>query len=605
MSTLTAVYHRPKSEFCYAVSSTSIVLRVRSAKDEVHSIICRYGDKYLRKNNTPCFETVDLSFDANDSLFDYFSCIVSPSYKRLAYDFIIFFKNGLIYLYCESDFEKLEQSTINVTQNDIDKMFQYPYLHAVDVFTPPCYTRDLIFYQIFIDRFCKGQSAIPAPPTLKPWGSMPEGETDLYGGNLAGICSKINYLHDLGITALYLTPIFESRSNHKYNTINYRVIDPVFGTEQEMKNLVSLAHSKRMKVVIDLVFNHCGDLFDRFVQVSKALNEGKAKGIQTPGKVPYMDWFHITVRTDGSWDYEKWSFVSTLPKLNTSNPEVKEHLFDATRYYLEVLGVDGFRLDVANEVDHCFWREFKAFVRKLNPSAYILGEIWHQASPWLDGSQFDAVMAYEVRRAVIDYILSPESKMDAQTFKNQLVKWRYSYPLIVSDIAFTLLGSHDTQRVLTMAQGQDGKEYAQRRAEAAMVFLFCFVGTPCLYYGDELALEGGNDPDCRRCIEWELLDSNTSLPFVKDLIRLRHNNTALKIGELSFLRSETGERVVVFTRHHGNSSCVVMINSSKEFVSVSRDLVDGKRHKCLHDRDFVSYLEDDINLEPFGHAIFC
>ncbi len=381
----------------------------------------------------------------------------------------------------------------------------------------PSWIQDAIFYQIFPDRFANGDLSND-PPNVQPWGSPPTPH-HFQGGDFKGIMQRFDYLLDLGINAIYLNPIFLSPSTHRYNTVDYYRIDPRLGTYQDFQELLKLAHSHKVKVIIDGVFNHCGRGFFAFADV-----------LENHDNSPYMDWFHIKRFPLGAYskgdakNYQAWWGIKSLPKFNTNNPEVRRYLLDVARYWVEQ-GIDGWRLDVPNEIDDdAFWADFYEVVRGANPEAYIVGEIWEVNPRWVGDHHFDGVMNYPYRSAIIDYLngkITPDRVHQAIT---EVIK---AYPKENVFTLYNLLGSHDTERIRTMLQ--DNLE----KVKLAMLWLFSLPGAPAIYYGDEIGLSGGKDPDCRRAFPWD--ESSWSIElreWVKKLIKIRGEEGLLRQADL-------------------------------------------------------------------------
>ena len=251
-------------------------------------------------------------------------------------------------------------------------------------------------------------------------------------------------------------------------------IDPQFGDKATFKRLVDVCHQHGIKVMLDAVFNHSGYYFPPFQDVLKNQEHSK-----------YKDWFHIRdfpIITKPRPNYDTFAFTEQMPKLNTENAEVKEYLLNVARYWIEEFDIDGWRLDVANEVDHSFWREFRKTVKSVKPDAYILGEIWHDSMPWLQGDQFDAVMNYPFTQSALDFFA--KGTINADVFAQRISHVLHSYPNNVNEVSFNLLGSHDTPRILTIAN--ENKD----RLKLLFLFQLTFIGSPCIYYGDEIGMTG-------------------------------------------------------------------------------------------------------------------
>ncbi len=350
-------------------------------------------------------------------------------------------------------------------------------------YSAPNWLQDAIFYQIFPERFCNGDAAND-PPGAQPWGAAPQRD-NFFGGDLQGILDRLPYLRDLGVTALYLTPIFEARTNHKYDTCDYLHIDPAFGDLPLLRRLVQEAHRQGLRVMLDAVFNHCGDGFWAFADL---MQHGESS--------PYKDWFFpqsLPLRQAPA-NYQTCGGAVDLPKLNTANPALRRYLLDAAVYWTREAGIDGWRLDVPWKVPMDFWREFRQAVKSANPEACIIGEVWRDPQPWLAGDTCDGIMNYPLRDAILDFCV--RDAMDAEDFDYFTARLRQTYGP-AAPFQLNLLGSHDTPRLLTLCNGD------VERALLAIACQFTLLGAPMVYYGDEVGMEGHNDPDCRRCMVWD------------------------------------------------------------------------------------------------------
>lgn len=423
-------------------------------------------------------------------------------------------------------------------------------------FPTPEWVKDAIFYQIFPERFFNGNRQND-PPGTQPWGSKPE-LFNFMGGDLDGVIQKLPYLKELGINAIYFNPIFEApTSNHKYNTADFMKVDPAFGDINTFKRLISQAHALGIKVVLDAVFNHSGDTHWAFRDAEKNGPQSK-----------YWNWylFHgFPVVKDPRPNYESWWGHATLPKFNEYNPEVREHLFQVAEYWAK-LGIDGWRLDVPNEIrDMNFWREFRTRVKRVNPDLYIVGEIWGDGSPWLQGDQFDAVMNYQFRDQVLNFIF--EDKINVDQIDWGLEGLRKRHPDSVTYTMFNLLGSHDTARMLNMAKGD------LNRVRLAAMFMMTYVGAPVIYYGDEVGLAGEMDPDCRRTFPWDPAQQNLELRnYYKRLIQIRNQYPALRRGAFRSLMRHNDNRTFAYLREDAKSKLMVVINNNTKAQDIPLDL---------------------------------
>ncbi|HZY10229.1 MAG TPA: glycoside hydrolase family 13 protein [Bacteroidota bacterium] len=456
----------------------------------------------------------------------------------------------------------------------------------------PSWVADAIFYQIFPERFANGDT-INDPPNTEMWGGTPK-TRNYFGGDLKGVINHLDYLEELGINALYFNPIFESSSNHKYHTKDYLKIDDNFGDDKIFKQLLDECHRRGIRIVIDGVFNHTGVDFFAFEDIKK--NEVKSQ---------YLKWFNIhsfPVGPPEKPNYEAWWGLGELPKLMTDNADVRQHLFDVTRKWTS-MGIDGWRLDVPNEMSHDFWIEWRKLVKSINPDCYIVGEIWEDASKWLQGDQFDAVMNYLFRNAVIEYIIF--NKLTAEQFDSVLATPRKKYPSEIQFALQNLFGSHDTERYLSLAQGDVAK------VKLTVLFQMTYLGAPMIYYGDEIGMMGWKDPDCRRTMIWDQHHWNHDLlEFIKKVIRIRKDYPVFRRGTYRTIVSDNQKNIFGFIREYANERGIVLLNNTAKCQSVELPLqnqdfgqwedvlnggvvrIDGRVKKLIID-----------NIPPFGGAV--
>jgi len=413
--------------------------------------------------------------------------------------------------------------------------------------TTPYWVQDAVFYQIFPDRFANGDTAND-PPNAQEWGAPPD-IWDFQGGDLLGILQHFDYLLDLGITAIYLNPIFAASSNHRYNTSDYFQIDPRLGDLTDFRNLVDAAHRNGVRIVLDGVFNHCGRGFFAFADV---FENGEHSA--------YKNWFHIkrlpleAYSEDGSQNYVSWWNHKSLPKLNTDNPRVREYIFRVARYWIEQ-GADGWRLDVPNEIDDDgFWEEFRNVVKAANRDAYLVGEIWDVNPRWANDTHFDGLLNYPVRDALIALL---EGRENAVRFAERMDELFKAYPRENVYAMYVPLGSHDTERFMTMMDGNADK------TRLAVLFQMAFPGAPAVYYGDEIGLEGGKDPGNRRAFPWQEDNWNQELRrWVRALIALRRRTPSLRRGDYQQLLAKDG--LFAFARMLGEEKIAVVMNASAQ-----------------------------------------
>jgi cyclomaltodextrinase len=412
----------------------------------------------------------------------------------------------------------------------------------------PEWVQDAIFYQIFPDRFANGDPNND-PPNLMNWGSTPT-SWGFQGGDLNGILKKLDYLLDLGINAIYLNPIFQASSNHRYNTADYYHIDPKLGTLDDFHHLIESAHRNGVRIILDGVFNHCGRGFFAFNDI-----------LENQEYSPYRDWFHINhfpvdaYSWGGATDYLGWWGMKSLPKFNTDNPKTRKYLLDVARYWIKQ-GADGWRLDVPNEInDDSFWAEFRRVVKSANSEAYLVGEIWSADPRWVGQEHFDGLMNYPIMEALAGFVAT--NTLDAVHFAEKVEGLLTLYPRENSYAMYIPLDSHDTERVLTRM----GNNLIKTRL--AYLFQFAYPGAPAIYYGDEIGLVGGKDPGCRGAFIWEETKWNTELrSLLKALVKLRKNHIALRRGEYIRLDQNTNPSCYAFARMSADDKVLVVMNAS-------------------------------------------
>ncbi|RDW16959.1 alpha-glycosidase [Oceanobacillus arenosus] len=588
-----AIYHRPKNNFAYAYDKKRLHIRLKTKKNDVDEVMLVHGDPYNWDENGWQFNRKDMLLQASDALFDYWFAEITPPFRRLRYGFELKSGNEKL-VYTEKGFYNVAPT------DDTAYYFCFPFLNAADIFTAPEWVKDTVWYQIFPERFANGDPSLNPAGTL-PWGSSKPTSTNFFGGDFQGVIDHLDYLVDLGINGIYFTPIFKAHSNHKYDTINYMEVDPQFGDKETFRRLINECHNRGIRVMLDAVFNHSGYYFAPFQDV--LINQEKSN---------YKDWFHI-------WDfpivekpkpnYDTFAYVGAMPKLNTENPEVKKYLLDVARYWIEEFDIDGWRLDVANEVDHAFWREFRNIVKQTKPDAYILGEIWHDSMPWLQGDQFDAVMNYPFTNGAIDFFA--KDMINASSFANVISKVLTMYPANVNAVSFNLLDSHDTPRILTLAEENID------RVKLLYLFQLSFIGTPCIYYGDEIGMAGGQDPGCRACMEWEKKNQNQDLfHYVKLLIELRKSDSLFgNHGSFRFLHTDNKQNSILYEKFDGDRRLIFVVNNSKatseisisNFLNAEPSNIEEwimKDHLTLQKRPIKLNPTSAINIQPLNFRIF-
>ncbi|MDR3336124.1 MAG: glycoside hydrolase family 13 protein [Treponema sp.] len=503
------VFHNAALPYCYYdLKGGKVVLRLIS-EGEITGAFALYGDPY------------DYTRTGGEELWQYEEAPLSRQYtgagktvwrvelaiprrRRLMYCFRLVHGGRNRYVTANG----LIAETPVQREHHFDHFF-FPFIHDVDAPSVPSWVQDTIWYQIFPERFCNGNPAL-SPADSARWDTGVPGHYNFFGGDIPGIIQKLSYLKDLGINGIYLTPVFKAPSNHKYDTADYYAIDEHFGSIEDLKRLAREAHALGIRVMLDAVFNHAGYTHPFWQDVLK--NQENS---------PYKDCFHINyfpVREkyadNRDIGFEAFSYSPRMPKWDTENPLVRRHLIDAALYWIRECDIDAWRLDVANEVSFDFWREFSEEVHKAKQDFYVLGEIWHDASAWINRGCFDGVMNYPLSFRIADFLI--EKRIGAGEFAEKLFTVLSRYSDLHNKALLNLLDSHDTARVLHRAEGDKG---ALRNA---FTMLFLLPGAPCIYYGTEIGLTGGPDPQCRKSMVWEGAKQDQELfTFFQELIALR------------------------------------------------------------------------------------
>lgn len=428
----------------------------------------------------------------------------------------------------------------------------------------PEWVPSAIFYQIFPDRFRNGNPRND-PPGAEPWGGVPTRENS-FGGDLQGVIDGLPYIRELGCNAIYLNPIFHAGTNHKYDTHDYLKIDPAFGDDEVFDELISQAHAQGIRVVLDGVFNHCGLGFAPFADV---VEKGPASR--------YRDWFDVydfPLRVNPSTpNYATCGGAHYLPRLNASNPEVEEFVREVALYWLG-RGIDGWRLDVPYEIATDFWRRFRAGVKSSYPDAYLVAEEWRDPREFLTGDTFDGATNYGLRGLLLDFVA--KRALTGEAFVRALTTLQQALPAGSEVGMLNLLGSHDTPRALTEFGGDI------ELLQIALTTLFTLPGAPLVYYGDEVGMEGGNDPDCRRTFPWDEEAWNGTLRTrVKQLAILRSGASNLRHGQTTPVFGN--DRVAAYAREFAGQRALVILNTTElsRSISVPAPYPDGTELKDL------------------------
>lgn len=583
-----AILHRPDSEYAYLYEVDNFHIRLRTKKDEVSQVGLIGGDPYLFDVDEWYKTEEPMKLLASTDVHDYWLIETTAPYRRLQYAFHVVGKDGTEVFYGDRGIFPYTVETLATP----GYFFRMPYFQEIDRFKSPDWVKETVWYQIFPERFANGNPTV-TPKNALPWGSKEHpGREDFFGGDLQGVIDHLDYLVDLGINGIYFCPIFKASSNHKYDTIDYYEIDPDFGDKETFKKLVDEAHKRGIRIMLDAVFNHTGDISPLWQDVVK--NQGKSK---------YVDWFHVhsfpvDIGENGNFEgertvsYDTFAFTPHMPKLNTANPEVQKYLLDIATYWIREFDIDAWRLDVANEVDHHFWKEFFKATTDLKKDFYILGEIWHSSQSWLQGDEFHAVMNYAYTETIEDFFV--KKKIDVSKMVAGLNEQLMLYRQQTNEVQFNMLDSHDTARLLTICG--DDKELAK----ATLAFTFLQHGSPCIYYGTEIGMTGDNDPDCRKCMIWDQEKQDlTMFDFTKKLIALRkEKQEVLSYGSLEWSLVVDLEKCVGFKRVGQNEVLTCYFNQGSQETTIDKIETDEVLLSNLTTNNPTS-----ITIEPNGFII--
>ena len=539
-----AIFHDMDKRFCYAIDKDLFVIRVQVKKDDMKEVILHYEDKYIPMERKDTRMTLPMKKVATSQFHDYYEAQLRMNLICLRYFFEFTDMQGEKVYYGNYEFDK-ECIT------NRDRMFDCPQnLREEEMFEVPQWAANKVVYQIFPSRFATTQ-----PVDKELWYKAPITPMDDLHGNLRGIIEHLDYIKDLGIDVVYLTPIFKSNSCHKYDTIDYYQVDPSFGTTEDLKELVQKSHERGMKVVLDAVYNHSGREFFAFQDI---LEKGE--------KSKYLDWYFIDeLPPRGEWgeipNFKCFGYYGGMPKLNLKNPEVEKYITDVACYWIKECDIDGWRLDVGDEISHFFWKNFRKAIKAVKKDMLIIGEIWHYAGDFLEGDEWDTVMNYPFYLNLID--LLADEKINVSQFVQNLgyLKGRLNkkcYPLM-----WNLIDSHDTARFLHLCHDNKKKQHL------AAAFQLLLPGMPMVYYGDEYAMPGANDPDCRRGMYWdEEYQDKEMYNWYKKLMQVRKTHACIVEGEMIETIANDDEDTIVMIRKNGEETIAMLFNcgnSAKEF----------------------------------------
>ena len=579
-----AILHKPLSQYAYSTAEYCLTIRLRAAKNNLSLCVLHYGN---RVDLTPLdqFRTLKMEKIASDDYFDYYESNISGDLDRVCYYFEMQDADERLYLYADTiatDFPE-----------DRTEVYQFPFIRREEISDVPRWLKEAVVYNIFPDSFADSKRGISC--IAKDYFDEKTGQTlhTRLGGTIRGIIENLDYIEDLGFNCLYLNPIFKAAEYHRYDLLDYYHVCPNLGTDDDFRELVSEVHNRGMHIIIDGVFNHSSWYFFAFDDVVKNGENSQ-----------YKDWFYglkfpVKRPEDGERpNYTCFAYERKMPKLNTSNPKVRDYFMDVCRYWLEDFDVDGWRLDVANEVDKDFWRAFRSVAKKTKKDSVLIAEIWENSERWLQGDMFDSTMNYEFRKVCRDFFAF--GKINAREFNSRFVDMLLRYPFPIVQGQLNLLDSHDVSRFRSLCaqnSADSGDSSAvDKRFRLAELCLLTSVGTPSVFYGDELGVVGFEECDYRAAMPWaNPVKDNRDL--FRELINLRRSNDCFIHGNFMVLDyDERGK--FVFAREADSKRVVVALNAFNESNDSFSGLPDCK--------PIISYNYDAQNhsLGAFGYAIF-
>ena len=538
-----AIFHDTTKKYAYALEKGHFVIRLKTKKNDIKQAILLYQDKYIPLKFHDTRASKEMYKIASDNYCDYYEVHVDMDMICLRYQFKLEDYEGTIAYYANHEFYE-EPCT------HIDYMYDCPQnLREEEMVETPEWAKNKVVYQIFPSRFATSKHIDHAT-----WYQAPiDHKADLQG-DLRGIIDHLDHIKELGADIIYMTPIFESPSSHKYNTTDYYKIDPSFGTEEDIKELVEKAHALGMRVIMDAVFNHTGTDFFAFKDVQEKKENSK-----------YRNWYYIEdFPLKSQWgtkpNYKTFSYFGGMPKLNLLNDEVAEYCIGVGRYWIEKYHIDGWRLDVGDEVSHKFWRRFRNAMKETNPEALIIGEVWHHAEDFLDGEEWDTVMNYPFCFA-IENLVAKES-ITVSKFLGQMGYLEGNLHSKIYPLLWNLIDSHDFSRFMYRCE-----ENVDKFKFGVGLQLF-WPGMPFIYYGDEYGMTGGADPDCRRGMVWEEAYQNKEVyAWYRKLIQIRKEYPVLTEGRTVDVFTDDVHGIFVITKESAGKRISLLAHARTGEVS--------------------------------------
>ncbi|BCJ94875.1 alpha-glycosidase [Anaerocolumna cellulosilytica] len=579
-----AILHIPQSQYAFANDEKTMTIRLRSEVSDLSSCTLYYGDRACSKSPVE-FYPLPMGVVARDELFDYYEVTFGTPYNRVCYYFKLVKGEEWIYYYANQFSAELPDFVLDGTVIEgRSEYFQYPVILRSEILDVPDWFKNAVVYNIFPDSFASGKGRIDnsGKQITLEGGAVSKSK---FGGTIPGITANLDYIRNLGFNCIYLNPVFTAGESHKYDLLDYYHIDPCLGSDEDFKDLVEKVHDRDMTIVIDGVFNHCSWHFFAFDDVVKNGEQSK-----------YKDWFYNlkfpVIRPAGTKDvptYACFAYEKKMPKLNTANPEVQKYFEDVCRYWIREYKIDGWRLDVANEIDRNFWRNFRRAAKEENPQIVLIGEVWENSESWLRGDAFDSTMNYNFQRNCREFFAM--DKLDAFQFSGAISMMLFRYPTNITLGQLNLLDSHDVPRFLSLCRGDI------RKWKLAFLFLMLCPGVPSMFYGDEKRISGIKEAEYRRPMPWQN-EENEMADFVKSIVSIRKIHTNPQAC-FEIVHAEKESRMFAFVRRGVKGTVLVCMNAGEKEEYVEIRNVRQVLMEAGSVRD-----KDNYKILPYGLGIY-
>lgn len=572
-----AVFHRPLSEYAFMSSEDTLVIRLRVALHNLVSCTLYYADR-MQPSEPLVFTKIKMDEAYSDLYFSYYEVQFKSLHSRVCYYFRLESEDESLIYYDGNFYRELACER--------QELYQFPYLRREEVSKVPKWFREAIVYNIFPDSFASAKTEISGQAQDYYDSRTKQTLHSRLGGTLKGITENLDYIQDMGFNCLYLNPIFTAAEYHRYDLLDYFHIAPSLGTDADFKELVEAIHARKMHIIIDGVFNHSSWYFFAFNDV-----------VEKGEKSQYKDWFYNLTfpvkrpEVGEKLSYAAFAYEPKMPKLNTSNPEVRDYFLKVCCYWLEKFDVDGWRLDVANEVDKAFWQAFRQAAKSVKQDAVLIGEIWESAERWLQGDMFDSVMNYAFRNNCRDAFAFNKYSPDEFNAHISKMLMRYTWGIQMGQL--NLLDSHDAPRFLSYC------ELDLRKWRQAEAFMFVSPGVPCVFYGDELGVSGYAELDFRRAMPWQNRPHDER-EFIKSLADLRQEKVTI---EGSYRCVLADAKLYALIRESANAQLVAIFNLSEEGINLA-EVTSLKQFNLTLEQAYLAREYKETKLLGRGFAIF-